>query len=83
MNSITIVKVSNGFVLTMHDADGNLIDQAIAGKYTTRGYAEDNLVTAIENLFEANTPKAVVPSAVYAEDTTMAELIKEATEEVL
>lgn len=74
MNTLMITQVSNGYVLVLCDEDSNEIDTAIAPKTDTRGYGSCSLVTAIEDIFERNVPKAIaeLPVATCKEDADKA-----------
>lgn len=60
MNTLLITRVSNGYILTLVDENSNELESAIATKDNPRGYSRDNLVSAIEDIFDRNTPSVAI-----------------------
>lgn len=49
---IVITRAANGFILSLHNEDSDVVRVSIAEKYNIRGYGGDNLCTAIEDLWQ-------------------------------
>lgn len=56
MNTLMITQCKNGYVLKLVDTNNKPLDTRIASTANARGYGDDSLVNAIENIFKDNTP---------------------------